>query len=131
MNSLGIRIRGSHLILYIMQGVGFEPTKALSHRILSPVHLTGLCYPCVNEYEKSRFFIFKKSSIKPQAGFEPAAFCLRSNCSNQAELQRRKRINYLKVLIVVIKSWCEIAIALCAIDKIENLNNNTNYIIAW
>ena len=25
-----------------MQGVGFEPTKALSHRILSPAHLTAL-----------------------------------------------------------------------------------------
>ena len=28
-----------------MREEGFEPTKARGRRILSPVHLTGLCYP--------------------------------------------------------------------------------------
>ena len=38
-----------------MRGIGFEPTKALSHRILSPAHLTTLEPP--HKSHKKLFFL--------------------------------------------------------------------------
>ncbi len=32
-----------------MQGAGFEPAKALGHRVLNPARLTGLRHPCATE----------------------------------------------------------------------------------
>ena len=45
-----------------MREVGFEPTKALSHRILSPAHLTTLLPSQDVNYKFSSNFLFKKAS---------------------------------------------------------------------
>ena len=44
-----------------MRGVGFEPTKVLNHRILSPAPLATR----EPSHEKQRFLVFKKSLVNP------------------------------------------------------------------
>ena len=57
-----------------MQGVGVEPTKALSHRILSPAHLTTLLSLHIRKPWFSYQLSFKFAIITPIKSFINAQF---------------------------------------------------------